>query len=74
MAVSESDREYMRRIGEAKRRSHEDARTEHLARSLDERLRRGFELSLAAGLVGTDRDDDPSPFFDRARALGLYIY
>jgi hypothetical protein len=41
--------------------------------SLDDRLRRSLALSIASGLTGTLRDDDPSPFYERARALGLYI-
>jgi hypothetical protein len=73
MPVSDQDRDYMRRIGESKRRSHEDARLSHLALSLDERLRRSFELSRAAGMAGSARDDDPGPFYELARALGLYI-
>jgi hypothetical protein len=63
----------MRRIGESKSRSYEDSRLEHLSLSLDERLQRSLQLSIATGLAGTDRDDDPSPFYERARALGLLM-
>jgi hypothetical protein len=72
MPVSDEDRAYMRRIGESKRRSHEQALADHLSLSLDERLRRSLELSRAAGMTGVSRDDDPQPFYDLARALGLY--
>jgi hypothetical protein len=73
MPVSERDREQMRRIGGSKSRSHEDSRLAHLSLPLDERLRRSLEVSIATGLPGMSRDDDPSPFYERARALSLYI-
>ena len=74
MVVSDRDREYMRRIGEYKEASHREATERHLAASLEERLERSWQLYLA----GRDeasldrRDDDPTAFYDRARALGLY--
>jgi hypothetical protein len=74
MPVSERDREYFRRIGEFKAESHAEATREHLKLSLDERLARSWALYLAhkdeAQVVR--RDDDPSPFYERARALGMY--
>jgi hypothetical protein len=39
-SVSEKDRKYMRRIGVYKDLSHRQAQAEHLALSLDDRLRR----------------------------------
>jgi hypothetical protein len=72
--VSEKDREYMRRIGAYKELSHREALAEHLALSLDERLRRSWRLyqrhrhRVRANLP----DDDPTPLYDRARALRLY--
>jgi hypothetical protein len=74
MAVSRRDREHMRRIGEAKAASHAEAAQRHRALPLEERLRRSLELWLARGdrARGAGRDDDPSPFYDRARRLGLY--
>ena len=74
MTASEREREHMRRIGELKEASHREAQERHLALSIDERLERSWALYLA----GRDdasldrRDDDPSPFYERARALGLY--
>lgn len=72
MAISHEDAAYMQRIGEIKRQSHKDASREHLALSLEERLRRSWELSVASGATKATRDDDPTPFYDLARSLGLY--
>ncbi len=74
MGVSERDRAYMRRIGEAKAASHAEAAAAHRALPLEERLRRSWALYLAGRSTVRDepRDDDPTPFYDRARALGLY--
>jgi hypothetical protein len=69
MAVSERDQDYMRRIGEAKAASHADAAATHRGLALAERLRRSWALYLAyRSTVQGDRDDDPSPFYERARA------
>ena len=74
MPVDEREREHLRRIGEYKADSHRDAEARHLALSLSERLARSWQLYLegrsAAALER--RDDDPSPFYAKARALGLY--
>lgn len=72
-AVSERDRAYMRRIGEAKAESHAEAAATQRALTLAERLRRSWALYLACrSTIRDERDDDPSPFYERARALGLY--
>ena len=72
--VSDREREYMRRIGEYKEAAHRDSTRRHLEASLEERLERSWQLYLAgrAGASLDRRNDDPSPFYDRARALGLY--
>ena len=71
--VTAQDRDYMRRLGEAKARSHADAASEHLRLAPIDRLRRSFALSAAwsaqANLAA--RVDEPSAFFEKARALGL---
>jgi hypothetical protein len=71
--VSEQDREYMRRLGEAKAASHDDAASAHLRLAPIERLRRSFAMSAAlraqANLAA--RIDDPSAFYEKARTLGL---
>ncbi|MBX3028163.1 hypothetical protein KF840_25015 [bacterium] len=74
MTVSDRDREYMRRIGAYKELSHREAQAEHLAASLDERLRRSWRLSQRYRRRGRrdDAADDPTPFYARARELGLY--
>jgi hypothetical protein len=74
MTVSASDREFMRRIGEAKAASHAEAAARHRALPLRERLRRSWAVFLAGrSMQGpAERDDDPTPFYERARALGLY--
>lgn len=64
----------MRRIGAYKELSHREAQAEHLATSLDERFRRSLRLHLRYRRPsgGDDPRDDPTPFYDRARELGLY--
>lgn len=74
MAVSEKDRDYMRRIGAYKALSRKQDEVEHAALTIAERLRRSAELSVRY----RDRarldaeDDDPGQLYDRARRLGLY--
>lgn len=71
--VSEQDREYMRRLGEAKAAARADAVAEHQRLTPIDRLHRSFELS-AAGRAHANlgaRVDEPSAFYDRARLLGL---
>jgi hypothetical protein len=72
MAVTEREREHFRRLGEEKARSHAAAAAEHLALSMDERLARSLVLMRQFLRSAQPRDDDPSPFYDRARRLGLY--
>ena len=73
MGVSERDRAFMARVAGYKAESHAEAQARHLALPLGERLQRSWELYLAGRVEGTsrERNDDPSPFYDRARALGL---
>jgi hypothetical protein len=74
MAASDRDKRYFARIGALKEASHARAASAHQALSLDERLSRSWALYLAhrAAADLARRDDDPSPFYDRARRLGLY--
>jgi hypothetical protein len=72
MPVRDDDHAYFRRIGEAKQRSHDEALRAHLALPLHERVRRSFEMSAACTGDAAPREDDPTPFYDRARRLGLY--
>ncbi len=71
--VTEHDREYMRRLGEAKAATRADAVSDHLRLTPIERLRKSFALSAAmrADANIAARVDDPSGFYERARALGL---
>jgi len=64
----------MRRIGTYKAESHAEAKARHLALPLSERLRRSWALYLAGRKAAqpADRDDDPTPLYERARRLGLY--
>ena len=73
MAVSEHDRGFMARVAAYKAGSHAEAQARHLELPLDERLGRSWAVYLAGREEGAcrERDDDPSPFYDRARALGL---
>lgn len=73
MPVSEREMQYMHRIGALKASSHAEALTLHQALPLEERLRRSWMLfvSLRAAANVDRRLDDPSPFYERARMLGL---
>lgn len=64
----------MRRIGVYKATSHREAGAHHLALSLSERLERSWRLYLEGRSTAAldRRDDDPSAFYAKARALGLY--
>ena len=75
MPVSDRDREFMERIGAYKAASHADTTARHRASSIAERLRRSWALYMAtrsSRRVADSEDDDPSPFYARARARGLY--
>lgn len=72
VAVSDREREHLRRIGELKARSHADALAEHLALPLAERLARSVALMRRFLASTPPREDDPSPFYERAKRLGLY--
>ena len=73
MGVTERDRATMRRIGAAKAASHAEAEAAHLALSIEERLRRSWMLYVRGGGSSSRVDeDDPSPFYERARARNLY--
>ena len=73
MGVSENDRAFMARVAGYKAESHAEAQARHLALPLAERLQRSWELYLAGRTAESirEREDDPSPFYERARALGL---
>jgi hypothetical protein len=72
VAVSERDREHFRRLGIYKAASHAEVEAAHLSLPFAERLRRSWSLFLAHRASFRGEPDDPTPFYDRARALGLY--
>jgi hypothetical protein len=74
MTVSGSDRRFMERIGRYKAASHVSATARHLALPVAERLQRSWDLyrSYRSASTTRNRRDDPSPFYERARRLGLY--
>lgn len=74
MAVNSKDRDYMHRIGRYKAESTAQRQEAFDALSVEERLQQSMELYLRfrhSATLGA-RVDDPSPFYDRARRLGLY--
>lgn len=73
MPISDRERDYMRRIGEVKASLREQESAEHLALPVSERLERSCAMYLAYRGSLPSRDDDPSAFYARARALGLYL-
>lgn len=74
MAVSERDREHLRRLGEYKQASHAEAAARHRALPILERLERSWALYIAgrAAVADDRRDDDPARFYELARRRGLY--
>jgi hypothetical protein len=72
VASSERDREYLRRLGGYKADAHRAAQASHLALPLEERLARSVALMRRFAGAARGRTDDPSPFYERARRLGLY--
>jgi hypothetical protein len=73
MPVSERDRDFMRRLGAAKAASHTESAARHGALQIAERLRRSWAVYLAGRSRSTpEAHDDPTPFYERARTLGLY--
>ena len=62
----------MERIGAYESQAHARAQAEHLALPLAERLARSRTLYENHRAALRPRDDDPSPFYARARSLGLY--
>jgi hypothetical protein len=75
MAVSDRDRRHFERIGSAKAASHAEATERHRALTLEQRLHESWQLYLRHRdeVDVSKRDDDPSPFYERARRLGLYL-
>ncbi len=74
MTVSERDLEYMRRLGRFQAEGRRKRAQYHAGLSPRERLAHSLEMSLLY-LSRTRveiRQDDPTPFYDRARRLGLY--
>ncbi len=73
--ASERDKEYMRRLGRYVAEANEAAREAWLALPPAERIARSERLCreyrTKAGVERALREDDPSPFYERARRLGL---
>ena len=72
MRVTDKDKAFFGRIASIKEASHAEAAGEHRALPLDERLERSYRLYVANRDAAHERSDDPTPFYERARALGLY--
>ena len=68
--ASDHDRDYFRRLGEFERANDEDARREHFALSLDERLL--VSAMITARTPYQAFDEHPEELYERARHLGLY--
>jgi hypothetical protein len=64
----------MRRLGVYKALSHREAHAEHLSLSLDERLRRSWRLyqRYRHRVRADDSQDEPTPFYEKARERNLY--
>jgi hypothetical protein len=63
----------MRRLGRYKAESHREALEAHLALESEQRLIAALEIAVAGPFLAyAGVEDDPAPFYDRARGLGLY--
>jgi hypothetical protein len=73
--ASDRDRAYLARLGALKDASHREAQERHRALPIDQRLDRSWALYLAGRETARLdlREGDPSPFYARARALGLLL-
>jgi hypothetical protein len=75
MAVSERDREYMRRLGEYKAEANAMSEARWMALSLKERLEASIRLADEyRGSFDIDaylENDNPAELYARARRLGL---
>lgn len=72
VTVSDRDRDYMRRLGEFQAQGHAAALAAHLALPPSERLARSVALMRQFIASVPARNDDPTPFYERARRLGHY--
>lgn len=73
MTASKTDRAHVARIGAIKDASHSEALRLHRSLPIAERLRRSWALHCAyRETVQARQQDDATPFYDRARSLGLY--
>lgn len=72
MAVTEKDREYMRRLGEFIEEVNAGELSEHLASPVNQRLKKSDALSKRTRHEAASQDGkDLAAFFRRARKLGL---
>jgi hypothetical protein len=62
----------MRRLGAFQAQGHAQALSAHLALPPSERLARSLALMRQFLARASVRNDDPTPFYERARRLGLY--
>jgi hypothetical protein len=73
VSVSDRDRDYMRRLGEWEAENAAEDLRAHLALSIEERLRRSWEMTVRyRDWVRPEEDDFAERFFARAKELGLY--
>ena len=72
--ATEREREHFRKIGRWKHEGHIEALERHMARGANERLAYSVFMSRRYSHVPTwfERQDDPSPFYERAKQLGFY--
>ena len=70
--ANDRERDYMRRLGEFKARAHAEASAAHQALPLEQRLARSVALMVRFLPTARPSHDDPAPFYQRARRLGLY--
>ncbi len=70
--VSERDRDYFRRLGEWERENRSQRLRDHLALSIETRIRESWAISRQVGAhLKLSVDDGAERFYERARRLGL---
>lgn len=73
MSVTDHERDYFRRIGAVKKTLRDDGAAAHARLSLSERLERSWQFYLHHRQTHQCyRQEDPTPFYERARELGLH--
>lgn len=75
MAVSDHDKDYMRRLAEFEGEGQASRLRAHLSLAISERLQRSLHhwARFRESIRSESRKDSPDLFYERAKRLGLYV-